>query len=336
MPALLCPPPLALTAAAAVLLATSGCRRSGPHAEARVVQVVPAGVEVAPRDLRSGIRVVFDRPLAVPGPLAGPGLVLTPAVPGESRWLDPRILAFFPTAPLRSSTTYTVALAPGLTILPRATLARWSGARFVHDRLRVRVSLEVYLDFAPVSPTALLESSLPVHPADAARACTFQELAGGQPVRTLAAVAEALGERALRLRPRARLRPGTRHRLRCGDDLRPAEGGEGALAVEQPFSTHGPAGVVRLEPSGHELPADGVKVTIAFATPLSPDDVRQAVVLRAESGATVPMALAADRRRTRFTWSGDLEPGTGYEIVIPQGLHDGFGQPLGAERRGSF
>src|SRR3954470_21326557 len=181
MPSRLCPRSLALTAAAAVLLATSGCRRSGPHAEARVVQVVPAGAEVAPRDLRSGIRVVFDRPLAVPGPLAGPGLVLPPAVPGESRWLDPRILAFFPTAPLRSSTTYTVALAPGLTILPRATLARWSGARFVHDRLRGGAVLEGDRDLPPVPPPALLEAPLRVHPADAARACTFQELAGGQP-----------------------------------------------------------------------------------------------------------------------------------------------------------
>src|SRR5437762_13334760 len=121
--------PTVLTAAAmfvSMLLATD-CQHPQPG-RVRVLQVVPGSGEVS--SLRSGIRVVFDRPVvpasAAGGPLARPGIVLDPPVAGESRWLDRQTLGFFPSAPLRPSTAYTVRLAPDV-----APVGRWEGMRFV-------------------------------------------------------------------------------------------------------------------------------------------------------------------------------------------------------------
>src|SRR5262249_41792949 len=123
----------------------------------------------------------------------------------------------------------------------------------------------------------------------------------------------------------------------CEPAFRPARGTEGLAAVrDERFSTHGPAGIKKVQPAGHDIAADDVKVSIEFATPMDPAEVRKHVTLLPQGHPPQPLDLAADGRRLVFTGSGDLEPGASYELLIGAGLKDVFGQVISAETKQAF
>ena len=333
----------------------SSCRQP-PRGRAHVLQTQPTAGDLAPEQLRSGVRITFDRPVApaklVGSSLATPAVVIEPAISGESRWLDARTLAFFPREKLRSSSAYTITLDRALETSPDVALDSWKGLAFVHDRVEIlSVDFDGDREFEPARPLITVATSQATRPADAARACAFIERrADGSegpsidalPARRdtppdekeLSDTAEDGGTRSLALTPAKDLRPSSSYIFRCGRSFHPARGSVGlAKAHDEIFSTHGPAGVKKVAPSGNDVAADGVKVTIEFGTPMDPREVRAHVTLQPAGEPARPLELAADRRRTIFTWSGDLEPDVRYEVRIAPGLKDVFGQVVAEEAR---
>jgi alpha-2-macroglobulin len=338
----------------ALIVGGVSCRQP-PRGRAHVLQIQPTGGEVTPEQLRSGIRITFDRPVApaklVGAPLITPAILVEPAISGESRWLDAQTLAFFPGENLRSSSDYTITLNRSLETSPDVALASWKGLSFVHDRVEIiSVEFDGDRELQPTRPLVTMAVSQATRAADAARACSFIERrADGSegssteavPARReLPADAQAAGDsadggsRSLALTPAKDLRPSSSYIFRCGRSFKPAHGAVGlAKAHDEIFSTHGPAGVKKVAPSGNDVAADGVKVTIEFATPMNPREVRSHVRLEPAGKPAQPLDLAADRRRTVFTWSGDLESDVHYEVRIAPGLQDAFGQTIAEEVR---
>jgi uncharacterized protein YfaS (alpha-2-macroglobulin family) len=359
----------ALALVAALGAVVGACRKPPPpaHGEAHVISFSPATGEVEPGDLANGIRVTFDRVAAPPDAIgkviAGPAFTITPSVAGEARWLDERTLAYFPGpargdagAGLTPGHAYSIALAGNVQLAAGIQPARWEGARIVYQRIRVEyMRLRGPRDFQPTSPVVDVVASQVPGPASA-RGCAFVEKrAGGELGKsTPAVVAEAedaaarSGElddegaaaraRRLRVRPAAPLERGTPYVLRCAEDFRPASGGEGLREPsEEAFTTYGDAGIKSLTPArDSEVPADGVELVVAFATPMPADDVRRHVRLTTAAGAAVPATFVADYTGTTFRYQGDLPPRTSFRVVVEPGLVDNFGQALPGGRTHDF
>src|SRR5262249_7582780 len=154
--------------------------RTPPAGTAQVLKAMPSGVEVSDDDARDGVRVVFDRDVApeaqIGEPLAKPAFTFEPALAGDSRWLDARTLAFFPSEALRPSTAYTVELARDVPTSPRVALGRWKGLTFVHERVELRdVTFNGDRDYLPVRPVMKVVASQAVSPAAVVSACTFHQ-----------------------------------------------------------------------------------------------------------------------------------------------------------------
>ena len=349
-----------------LLLATvalGGCRRKPPLAQPQIIATAPGGPEVGLEDLRDGVRITFDRPAAPAGAL---GRILKerafriePPLPGDARWLDPQTLGFFPHGPLRRSTAYEFTLASELPLAPGLRVPDWK-MRIVYARLTVEeVAFQDWREYQPPRPLVTVRASQPVSADTAAAACGFVEkLAGGREGRRAPAMiagarprpdggtpeerdqdlAAALASgRAVRLEPTEPLASGTSYLLRCGPGLRPRDGGEGlAKAHDEAFTTYGAAGIKTVEPHGRDIAADGVPIKIEFATPMDPTEVRKHVHLRSPAGPVGALDLSSGYRSTVFTWSGDLDPGTSYQLQIDKGLVDAFGQRIEEGRRHDF
>jgi uncharacterized protein YfaS (alpha-2-macroglobulin family) len=356
----------AVAVLAAGALVTGGCRKPPPHGLAQVVQIVPSDEDVAPEDLKDGVRVSFDRSVApvdaIGRVIAGPAFQIEPALAGEARWLDTRTLGFFPREKLRSGQVYRIILDTGLVVAAGSGVGDWKGARLVYDRIRIeQVTLPGLRDFQATRPVVKIRASQAVSGA-AAGACRFvEQTAGGATGAATAAVAAAadagatanpadnddtddpaaaaaLRGRILRVTPAAPLRPGTHYVFRCGSDFRPAAGGEGlGKDHDEAFATYGPAGVKLMEPvTGPEVPADRVTLKIEFATPMKPEEVRKHVQLVARGKVAPAVQLDGDYRQTLFRWWGDLEPRTEYDLVIADGMVDQFGQAMPTVKPHSF
>jgi uncharacterized protein YfaS (alpha-2-macroglobulin family) len=341
--------------AVSLLLVGTACPKPPPRGLAKVMKATPASGEVKAADLDGGVRVTFDRPVVaadqVGRPLAAPAFAIEPAVDGDTRWLDRQTLAFLPKEKLRPSTAYKVKLARGIATASDVALDGWDGIAFVHDRIEIRsLSFDGPREPSSLRPVVTVQASQAVSPDDATAACGFFERRadGGtgarveaapvaRPVETSAGDAPGGGTRTLALTPARPLRGATGYVFRCGPAFRPARGGEGlARARDEAFTTYGPAAVKKVSPSGNDVAADGVKVAVEFATPMTPAEVRKHVTLVSEGQPPQPLDLGSDGRDMTFTWSGDLEPGRAYEVVVAPGLADSFGQTIAAETRHGF
>ena len=353
----------ALLAASFASVTLGGCRQK-PLTQPLVIATAPGNPEVGLEELQDGVRVTFDRPVAPVGAVGriikGPAFRIEPALPGEARWLDPQTLGFFPHGPLHRSTAYEFSLAQELPLAPGLRLPDWKGMRLVYARLTVEdVAFQGWREHQPPRPLVTVRGSQRLAPETAAGACGFIEkkAGGGEGRRAPAMIAGArprpdggapeerdqdlaaalASGRAVRLEPTEPLASGTSYILRCGPGLRPRDGGEGlARAHDEVFTTYGPADIRTIEPHGRDIAADGVPIKIEFATPMDPNQVRQRVHLSSPGGKVAALDLSANYRRTVFTWSGDLEPGASYQLVIEKGLVDAFGQRIENERRHDF
>jgi hypothetical protein len=311
-----------------------------------VLAFAPADAEVSALALQAGLRVTFDRDMVLPAEVnqvvAGPAFDITPAVAGDARWIDQRTLAFFPKAALQDSTSYRVRLAaaPG----PGLGIETWPGVRFVYQRIRVaRLNLDGNPRFTGILPVAHLTLSQISSSKNVAAACAFCEPLANASGPCTRAVAYSLQDKSAEtdtrftLTPASPLRQQAKYLVICQAGLRPGQGDAGTLkAAEQAFTTHGPAAVAGVQPSGNDVAADDVGVSIVFTTPVDGKLVRTHVELVEAQGNARPIDLAANGDRTRYTWSGALDIGTAWEIRIKPGLTDVFGQPLAPGKIGSF
>lgn len=345
---------LAFLVLASVILAGAACHN--PNA-AHVVQVTPHG-EAKPEDLRAGVRISFDRPVvdasALGAQLLPPPVVLTPGVPGTTVWLDQQTLVFTPAQKLQPSTRYQVALAPAALGKTLAPVESWAGDSFVYERLRVR---HVTFpgpgpQFQSTEPVVRVDFSEPVDPAQVAKGCRFVAERGktiearvGAPAAVGAEESEGDAQefqpgRAMRVRlaPVGKLEPGTGYKLHCPAGLLPTTGSEGlAEDMESAFQTYGPLRVVKVSPDGHDVIPDDAVVKVEFSTPVDPEQVRQHVKLDVERDkGKAPPSFEANGLRTLYSWKGNLEPSTWYNLVVVGEIKDIFGQKLGADESHGF
>src|SRR5262249_13003891 len=157
-------------------------------------------------------------------------------------------------------------------------------------------------------PVVTIVASHAVRSDDATAACGFfQRRADGRNgARIDAALAPKPGAdgagdaRSLALTPAEPLRRGADYAFRCRPAFRAARGGGGrAPRGGEPFSTHGAAAVKKVTPTGNDVAADDVRVSIEFATPVDPTKVRRHVMLVPQNRPgqpPQPLDLAADAR----------------------------------------
>jgi uncharacterized protein YfaS (alpha-2-macroglobulin family) len=327
-----------------------------PAPDAHVLSFVPAGPEATPRDLRNGIRVTFDRDMVPPAtvgkPTVDPAFAIKPALAGDSRWVDQRTLAFFPKAKdgLQPSTTYEVRLSPKAVAKLGKHLDAWPGLRFVYDRIRVshlafdgKDHVERSDKFQSVRPIVHVTMSQACSGFALAESCRFCPADAFTTRQCTRAVAAPMQDDAARpntrfpLTPASPLSPKSSYVFKCGTGLRPALGDAGLRAgYEHAFSTYGPAQVAKVEPSGDDVAADHVRVSIGFTTPVAPERVRAHLELVEKGKGTQAIELGGDWEQTSYSWSGDLTIDADYQIRIKPGLDDVFGQPLPQGVIGSF
>jgi uncharacterized protein YfaS (alpha-2-macroglobulin family) len=340
----------------------SGACQHRPMSTSRVLQVRPSSsAQVSAEDMRDGIRIVFDRPTAPPTligePLKELAVSVEPAVLGESRWLDAKTLAFFPKEKLRPSTSYTIRLGVGLHTTADTEVEAWKGATFVHDRIDIaQVQFEGDRDYVAVRPVLTVVATHGVTPSEAVSACAFHERRpDGSLGHSVAAAlarstspatdepsspteeAQGGGARRIAMAPAKDLQPSTGYVFRCGEGFKAAAGNVGlAKPHDEPLTVHGPAGVKKISPSGNDIAADGVKIVVEFMTPMDPAVVRAHVTLAPKNGAPQPLDLTGDSAQVKFSWSGDLETNTDYEVHVDGALKDVFGQAIENETRHPF
>ena len=338
-------------ACAISILAILGCRNQNA---AHVVQVTPQG-EAKSEDLRAGVRITFDRPVvaasALGAPLLPPPVALTPGVPGTTVWLDQQTLVFTPAQKLQPSTRYRVALAPAALGKTLAPVEAWAGS-FVYQRLHVQqVTFQSHgPQFQGLSPVVRVAFSEAVDAAQVAKGCGFAADRGKKIEARVGAPALASSEdtegdepesgsgKLVRLAPVEKLQPGGSYKLHCPAGLLPVVGNEGlAENLESAFQTYGPLRVVKVSPEGHDVIPDEAVVKVEFSTPVDPEQVRQHVKLETNGDAAkAPPSFEANSTRTQYSWKGNLEPSTWYNLEIAGEIKDVFGQKLGADERHGF
>jgi uncharacterized protein YfaS (alpha-2-macroglobulin family) len=331
---------LVLLAVSLSTLAGSGAAPTPPAPPAHVLSFVPAKPEATPADLRAGIRVTFDRDMILPAEVgkayARPAFEFTPAMAGVSRWIDVRTLAFFPNASLASSTTYQVRLSQRLAKDLGHAIEPWPRLSFVYDRIRVmNLSVDGDARFASTQPRVRVTLSQPATAKSVLDACAFCEPRANASATCARAKLDPASERAVQpatnfsLSPETALKAKSPYQFRCAAGLQPATGEVGSLKdFERPFTTFGPAQVAKVEPAGSEVPADDVRVSLTFTTPVDANLVRKHVELVDERGTSKSIDFAGQWDRLTYAWSGKLDIGSAYGIRITPGLVDIFGQAL--------
>jgi hypothetical protein len=302
--------------AAFALFGLGGCGGDPPKREVQVMSYSPTGAI----DSAETITIRFDKPVVAAAQVAQPidpsALAVVPAFPWKGYWHDTRTLVIDPTAPLASSTKYTVKLA--------GELGAKSGnfkLEFVHDPIAVEGVWGVDPEMLAPDGKVPISFNQPVAPADAAQHC---KLTGDGKDTALAAAA---GEPAanVALQPAKPLVPGGRYLLTCAGIT--GAGGNTPLAAAYTLDVRARPllAVTQIMPGGHDVPADEATLVFTFSTPVTLDAARKAIT----SSPRIPNLRAGylSGDGTEYKVTADLDTETDYTIRIAK-LTDTFGQSL--------
>ncbi|HET9623236.1 MAG TPA: MG2 domain-containing protein [Kofleriaceae bacterium] len=283
------------------------------------------------------LEIKFDKPVVdedrVGKPADPDAVTITPAVAWKGFWQDRQTLTIEATAPLASSTRYSIALAGDLA-------RRTSGFHFevVHRPLAVEGVWGVNTSELALDAAIPLSFNQPVRPADAAAHC---RLVGGQanygeastyPDIALVSRVSAPGSQ-IPLVPAEPLVAGHQYTLTCSD----LAGADGNVTLDKPYTLQVAAraklaATVRA-PTGTSVTADQARFEIAFSTPVTLDAARKAISSKPAIPGLAEGYLGADGRTYHATV--DLESLTQYELTIAD-LTDTYGQRLPAPVHESF
>jgi uncharacterized protein YfaS (alpha-2-macroglobulin family) len=276
-------------------------------------------------DDASAIEITFDRPVvdaSEVGRPAGAGLVvLAPAAAYSGHWRDRQTLVIEPSAPLKASTRYKVALAGDLE-------KRTDGFafEFVHKPLIVEGVWGVDLDAIPPSGELPIAFNQPVAAADVAARCGLVLEQGGDRI-ALVAREPGATDSTIQVKAAAVLAPGVDVDLTCEG----LTGAGGNAALEAPYTlalhTRPILSVLRATPTGYDVAADEVTVEVTFSTAVTLEAARAAVRARPPIGGMAKGFLDASGKRYRVT--ADLDTETDYTISV-KALTDVHGQKLTA------
>ncbi|MCW5802873.1 MAG: hypothetical protein KIT31_10845 [Deltaproteobacteria bacterium] len=306
------------------LLALSCSGGGAVQRDVQVMSYTPTGSV----DRAEAIVIRFDKPIvgdALVGKPADPHTVsVSPPFAWKGFWQDTRTLVVDPTDKLAPSTRYTVALTGEL-----AKRTENFQLAFVHKPLAVEGVWGVEADNLPTDSVPLLFNQ----PVDPVAAGTHCRLTAGKTAIPLVGTPGA-AQPKVKLAPLSPLAQGTAYTLRCEG----LTGAGGNAPLDTPYAlevTTRPALAVDLhEPAkGGDVPADEVRITFSFTTPVALDQVRKAVT----SVPAIPRLdegfLSGDG--TEYTVVTDLDVKTKYKLSVDK-LADTYGQRLAAPFEATF
>ncbi|HJU64308.1 MAG TPA: Ig-like domain-containing protein, partial [Gemmatimonadaceae bacterium] len=332
-------------------LAATAALMSGPADTLRVMRVSPSG-EATPTQ---PITVTFDRPVA--GSLdysvdASRIFRIEPATAGRVEWRDPVTVAFYPAAPLRPDTRYTITVAntframdgsrlpdpfeytirvKGATLLTGSPVGKEIAAKHVIPDSRFELVWSAPVDPARVAAASYLEfnaacntrerivrlSSMRVrtvqqHDPWTYRAPRYEEGAPQEP--------DSL-RRVVELQPRSNLPYGC-----AGELVSPAELNTGNTKgfVRWPFSTYGPLQIAETSCTGSRYCPTG-PILVVFSTPVKGTEVQRRLRIVPATAFTLRDSSAES---DSWVLQAKLTPRTTYAIVVDTAMRDVFGQKL--------
>ncbi len=311
-----------------------------PAAPVHVTQHSPDGAV----ELATTVSITFDRPMvAVSSQSEAAKTVpatITPAVPGEWRWVGTRTLQFHAKDRFRQSTTYVVDV-------PAGTKSATGGGLVTHERFNFttptltvedayprgnaeRTDTPILLVFDQAIDARSLVTKLAVTADDkriAIRPLSPQELAKDATLSARIEDLKANGQdgRWLAVRPTATFPTDATIEVTLAAGARSAEGPNPTPeALSHSFRTFPPLSV-REARCGYDDCRPGTSFELELTTPLD-------AKLAPEQHVTVKPVLGNQKiiaRGSHISIMGRLEPTTTYEITLAGTLTDGFGQALG-------
>ncbi|HEY4182337.1 MAG TPA: MG2 domain-containing protein [Kofleriaceae bacterium] len=266
------------------------------------------------------VEIKFDKPVvdeAMVGKPADPAAVaITPAVAWKGFWQDRQTLAIEPQGELAPSTRYQVALTGEL-----AKRTHNFHFDFVHRPLAVEGVWGA--DPMSLAPDGEVPVSFnqPVNAADAAAKCKLS--ADGKDLKLTATATEPTA--SVSLKTEKPLEPGKDYTLSCAG----IAGAGGNAVMETPYSlalhVRPMLGIASITPTGGDVGADEVAITVSFTTPVSLEAARKAVSSKPRIRGLDQGYLSGDGLEYKVT--ADLEVTTDYAVTVKD-LEDTFGQKL--------
>ncbi|MCA9679769.1 MAG: hypothetical protein H6708_23625 [Kofleriaceae bacterium] len=279
----------------------------------------------------SVIEVHFDRPVvddaAVGGAVDTAAVVIEPAVTWHGHWQDRQTLVIEPLEPLRASTRYHVRLAGDL-----HARSGGFGFDFVHRPLELDGVLGV--DPRAIDPSGDLAVTFnqAVSAAAAAERCTLRH--GDDDAVALAARDPGATDTTVVLRPARDLARDVDYLLAC-DGLTGAAG-DAPIAATARLALHvrPPLRVTSFGPTGWDVAADEVSITVELSAPVTLDAIRAAVT----ASPAIPGigAGSLDASGTRYQVVADLDTETDFTLQVAADLVDVHGECLGDAASFSF
>ncbi|CAN5815994.1 hypothetical protein BH11MYX2_BH11MYX2_03280 [soil metagenome] len=297
----------------ALLVAGCGGNQKG---DLQVMSYTPSGSI----EKTEPVEIKFDKPVvdeAMVGKPADPTTVaITPAVPWKGFWQDRQTLAIEPQGELAASTRYSVAL-PG----ELAKRTHNFHFEFVHRPLAVEGVWGA--DPQSLAPDGDVPVSFnqPVTAAEAAAKCKLS--ADGKDIKLSSAETEPTA--SVSLKPATKLEPGKDYMLACAG----IAGAGGNATMDTPYSlalhVRPMLGVASITPTGADVGADEVAITVSFTTPVTLEAARKAVTSKPRIRGIDQGYLSGDGLEYKVT--ADLDVTTDY-IVTVKDIEDTFGQKL--------
>ena len=251
-------------------------------------------------------------------------------------WTDRQTLVLEPLSRLKPSTRYQVSLTGKLPGLKGRTLFS-----FVHRPIGVERISGVDLRRATTQPRIVLHFNQPVLASEVMGACHL--VREGEDLQTtpksdhqtsLVAPDPLLVASAVLLRPKTILQQGRAYGLRCAG----LRGHGGNAPLDKPYSaklrTFPGFLLLSSGPKSQNVPADEVKITLRFSTPVQLSRVRRALSISPPAPGIRRGTL--DRTSTLYTAVVDLKTTTRYTVRLRRRLKDVYGQRMKQDHRFSF
>ena len=281
----------------------------------------------------------------VAGGTAGP-VSVTPAVPGQWRWLGTKTLIFEPTSRFPMATSFVVdvpAGTRGVTGSPLAEAVRWTfgtpaptllasgpgsprvGAESVPAQPTVWMAFDQKIDPASVLPT-LSMSAGGAHPA--LRLATAAEIAAIPELKS----GSYLADRVVAVVPTQPLPLATTATFTIAAGMPSAEGPRTtSKALSWRIRTYGPLAITESRCGWNGCrPGDGFSITLNNELDPESFDPSSVTVSPAIPGVNIGMS-------GNSLWvNGESRAHTAYTVTLPSGLQDVYGQTLGKAATASF
>ena len=296
-----------------------------------VAQVLPGpGTEDVQTD--GAITVLFNRPVvplvttAQQDELPDP-LTISPAVPGDGRWISTSIYRFEPAEGFAGATTYEVTIAAGLEDVVGGLLEEafdWQFTTFAPTVVQI-IPFQQATDVVPTEPITVT-FNMPMDRSSTEAAFNLAIVSGAGESVPAFSFDWSENDTVLTATPARRLSLATTYDIEIASTARSVNGAANLEGFSfSRFTTVPFPAVMRVRPAANELVqvwANGVDVT--FASPMDFSTLEDQVIIE-PAPADTTYSFGLDNLFVRF----DLEPRTEYVVTIPGDAADPYGNTIG-------